>query len=246
MIPYQKGPRIAVCDDDPSDRQHLVALIRRYLDQKDHVATIDEFSSGEELLAAGPDNYSILFLDIYMAGINGMDAAREIFKNNTRTKIVFCSSSPEFGVQSYDVNAMRYLIKPAPEEKIFSLLDHFFHAYTTLRTLTVKVGRVEESIFLNDILWMESDKHNCIIHTKKGDITTRATFDKLRQQLPEGEFVQPIRYALVSLRATAGTPSVEMKLEDGTVIPISKESRAAVKQAYMDYRWKKMYEQGGL
>ena len=37
-----------------------------------------------------------------------------------------------------------------------------------------------------------------------------------------------------------------MKLEDGTVIPISKESRAAVKQAYMDYRWKKMYEQGGL
>lgn len=242
MIQYSKGLRIAVCDDDPADKAHLVGLIRKYLDQNDHVATIDEFSSGEDLLAAGTENFGIVFLDIFMTGINGMETAKTMFRENTRTKIVFCSSSAEFGVQSYDVKAIRYLIKPAPEDKVFDILDYFFHVYATLRTITVKVGRIEETIRVGDILWMESDRHNCIIHTKKGDITTRATFDQLRAQLPEGEFAQPIRYALVNLCAVTAAPSTEMKLEDGSVIPIAKEARAAMKKAYMDYCWKKMYE----
>ena len=243
MESYIKGPRIAVCDDDESDRKNIVDLIRKYLDKNDRLAIIDEYASGEEFLASDTDSYGIVFLDIYTPGINGMETAQILYKNNTRTKIVFCSSSAEFGVQSYDVNALRYLVKPAVEEKIFSILDYFFHVFTTLMTITVKVGRIEESIYVNDIIWFESDKHNCIIHTKKGDVVTRATFDKLREQLPMGEFVQPIRYALVALRAVNSSPGVELKLEDGTVIPISKDQREAVKKAYMDYRWKKMYEQ---
>ena len=234
--------RIAVCDDDPADRLALVTILQKYLDKTDHVAQLDQFDSGEALLQAGPERYGIVFLDIFMAGVNGMDTARTIFKDNTRTKIVFCSSSPEFGVQSYDVKAVRYLLKPPAEDRIFEIMDYFFHVYTTLRTITVKVGRIEETIYVNDILWMESDRHNCIIHTKPGPIVTRATFDKLRRQLPADEFIQPIRYAMVSLRAVSGTPSVELKLTDGTVIPISKDARAAVRKAYTDYCWKKMYE----
>lgn len=234
--------RIAVCDDIPADRAAIVSILQRYLDRTGHVAHIDEHSSGEELLAAGPENYGIVFLDIFMSGINGMDTARAIFKDNTRTKIVFCSSSPEFGVQSYDVKAVRYLLKPAAEDRIVEIMDYFFHVYTTLRTITVKVGRLEETIYVNDILWMESDRHNCIIHTKKGPVVTRATFDQLRQQLPEGDFIQPIRYAMVALPAVSGTPGTELKLSDGTVIPISKDARAAVKKAYTDFCWKKMYQ----
>lgn len=234
--------RIAVCDDDPSDRQALVSILQTYLDKTDHTARIDQFDSGEALLAAGPENYGIVFLDIFMGNVNGMDTARTIFKDNTRTKIVFCSSSPEFGVQSYDVKAVRYLLKPPAEDRIFEIMDYFFHVYTTLRTITVKVGRIEETIYVNDILWIESDRHNCIIHTKQDNIVTRSTFEKLLSQLPEGEFIQPIRYALVSLRAVTGAPSVDLKLIDGTVVPISKDARAAVKKAYTDYCWKKMYQ----
>lgn len=238
----QNRLRIAVCDDEPDDREHLVKLIQQYLDKTNHSAIIDQYTSGEALLEAGSEPYGLVFLDIYMGGITGMDTARAIYQQNQRTKLVFCSSSAEFGVQSYDVKAIGYLLKPAPESRIFELMNHFFHVYTSLRLLTVKVGRLEESIYVNDILWMESDKHNCIIHTRQGDITTRATFDQLRAQLPEGEFIQPIRYALVALRAVAALPSTELKLTDGTMIPITKEARATIKKAYMDYCWKKMYE----
>lgn len=242
MNTAQNRLRIAVCDDDTVDREEIVSIIAKYIDEHDYFAMIDEFSSAEDFLAAGTDAYGIVFLDIFMDGVNGMDAARLMFKDNKRTKIVFCSSSAEFGVESYDVRAIRYLVKPVAEDRIFEILDYFFYVYTALRTLTVKVGRTEETIYINDILWIESDKHNCIIHTRSGDTVTRATFDQLREQLPEGEFVQPIRYALANLRAVTALPSKELMLEGDLVIPIVKESREAVKKAYIDYSWKKMYE----
>lgn len=242
MIQNHKDLRIAVCDDNLADRKTLTDLITRYLDRHDHFAVIDEFSSGEDFLAAGTENYGIVFLDIYLPGINGMETAKTLFRENTRTKIVFCSSSAEYGVQSYDVKAIRYLLKPVPEDTLFEILDYFFYVYTTLRTITVKVGRIEETVYVKDILWIESDRHNCILHTKKGDVTTRATFDQLRRLLPDGEFVQPIRYAIVNLRAVTCAPSTEMKLENGTSVPIAKDIRAAMKRAYMDFCWKRMYE----
>jgi len=235
-------PAIAVCDDDDHDRKAVVDAISEYLDKNDRLAVIDQFASGEEFLASDTDRYSIAVLDIYTPGINGMETAERLFAGNTRTKIIFCSSSAEFGVRSYDVNAAGYLIKPLAKEKLFAILDNFFRVFTSLMTITVKVGRIEETVYLNDIIYFESDRHNCIVHTKKGDIVTRATFDKLREQLPRGEFVQPIRYALVSLRAVTSAGTAELKLEDGSIIPISKDQREAVKKAYVDYRWKKMYE----
>jgi len=234
--------RIAVCDDDAVDRAEIVSYINNYIFEKGYHAFIDEFESSEGFLASNTEKYGIVFLDIFMNGINGMEAAKILFRNNNRTKIVFCSSSAEFGVESYDVRAIRYLVKPILQERIYDILEYFFHVYTTLRTITVKVGRIEESLYVNDILWIESERHNCIIHTKRGDTVTRATFDQLRTQLPPDEFVQPIRYAMVNLRAVTETPSSVIVLENGESIPIVKESRETVKKAYVNYCWKKMYE----
>lgn len=241
MIQNNKMLKIAVCDDDKNDRQHLISLLTEYLDKKDYLVTIDEYETGEAFLAAGTDPYGLVFLDIYMPGMLGMETAEKMFSENQRTKIIFCSSSTEFAVQSYDVNALRYLTKPAHRERVFAALDQFFHVYTTLRTLTVKVDRLDETIYVKDIIWIENDKHHCIIHTTRGDVTTRATFEKLKEKLPDGEFICPIRYALVSLASFECPPSSEIKLKDGTVIPISKDQREKVKTAYMDYCWKKMY-----
>lgn len=108
--------KIAVCDDKEDARRALIAAISKYLDQHDLLVDMNEFSSGEEFLAADTDSFHLVFLDIYMGGINGMDTARKLFSENKRTKIVFCSASEGYGVQSYDVRAMRYLVKPVEEK----------------------------------------------------------------------------------------------------------------------------------
>ena len=67
--------------------------------------------------------YDLLLLDVLMPGVSGMQAAREIRERNSRTEIVFLTSSPEYAVESYSVRAHYYLLKPVTEEKLFPILD---------------------------------------------------------------------------------------------------------------------------
>ena len=88
MIQNNKMLKIAVCDDDKNDRQHLISLLTEYLDKKDYLVTIDEYETGEAFLAAGTDPYGLVFLDIYMPGMLGMETAEKMFSENQRRQIV--------------------------------------------------------------------------------------------------------------------------------------------------------------
>lgn len=245
-VPFEdKQLRIAVCDDHTEARNHIRKLLEKYMDANEHLVRIDEFCCAEDFLAAKVEGYALVLMDIYMDQVSGMDAARQMYENNPGTKIIFCSSSAEFGVESYEVDAFGYLLKPAKEEQLFKLLDRFFRIYTKLKTITVKVDRIDETIYINDILWVEASRNNCIIHTRSRDYVTRVPFSQLCEKFPASEFVKPIRYALVSLRAVATIPAETVKLADGTQIPVARDARATVKKAYLDHQWKSMMEKAG-
>ena len=237
--------RIAVCDDDDTDRQAVISLLLKYLDQKQHYAKIDEFTSGEAFLASDISAYSLVILDIFMDRINGMETAKQLIVDHPGIQIIFCSSSSDYAVEAYDVSALHYLLKPVKEEKLFTALNYFFRAHTTLRTLQVKTGRIEESVYLSDILWIESEGHKCIVHTKSRDLVTRMTLAQLGEHLPSDDFVKPIRYAIVSLAEITAIPTEVLKLSDGSEIPVGRDMRQSVKKVFTDYRLKAMLRKGG-
>lgn len=117
---------IAVCDDSIFDRDITKIFIDDYLEAKGYDAEIDTFSSGTDFLKSDLSKYSLVFLDIYMAGINGVDTARSIVKQKKDIKIIFCSSSPEFVKESFEVDAIRYFIKPIKRQKFQEVMDEFF------------------------------------------------------------------------------------------------------------------------
>ena len=102
-----KGLRIAVCDDMEADRKTLLKLLNKYLDMHGHLAVIDQYISGEALLAADISRYELVILDIYMAKLTGIQAAKQLIQRNPGVQIIFCSTSNEFAAESYDVNALR-------------------------------------------------------------------------------------------------------------------------------------------
>ena len=80
--------------------------------------------SGDKLLEYCTKNSpDVILLDIMMPLLNGMDAARELREHNLISKIVFLTTSPEFAIESYDVDASGYLLKPVDREKLYKLLD---------------------------------------------------------------------------------------------------------------------------
>lgn len=229
---------IAICDDSEADRSLIRSYITRYLDRHSYVAEVTEYTSGEALLDTKSTAYDLVILDIYMGGINGIEAARELIQALPTAQIVFCSSSNDFAAESYDVAALRYLTKPLSEEKLAQTLDHFFTAYTAMRTLEYRANRMSEHIPLMDVEWIEANDHKCLIHARQGVISTTTTLTQFTQQLSDADFVKPIRYALVSLGAIASVPTDVLTLNDGTEIPISRDQRDAMKKAFFSYKTK--------
>jgi len=237
--------RAAVCDDLESDREKILRMLYQYLDEHNYKIKIDVFTSGEELLETDVTAYDLFVLDIFMGELNGIETARELIERNPGAQIIFCSTSNEFAAESYDVSALRYLTKPVHEEKFFATLDRYFHAHTTLRTLTFKQNRMDEHVYLSEVLWIETGDHKCVIHTKNSEIVTRTSFAALSDQVKDANFVKPIRYALVSLDAVVAIPNDSFTLSDGSVIPISRELRAEMKKAFSDYKMKSLLKKGG-
>lgn len=238
--------KIAICDDDENDRDRLRQLVSEYLDINDYNVLIDEYHSGEEFLACDAAKYSLVILDIFMDKLNGLETAKKLAEDHPDMQIIFCSTSDAYAVESYDVSALRYFIKPISREKLFGTLDRFFRVHTSLRTITFKRNRMDESVFITDILWVEAEGHRSILHTKKGDIVTPTSFTRICEQILDADFVKPIRYALVSLAYVVSIPSDVFTLADGSEVPISRDRRADMKKAFSDYKMRKLLQSGGV
>ncbi len=238
--------KIAVCDDLLEERKRIVAYLQKYVDIRGYFITIDEFENGEELLSVDVSKYNLIVLDIFMNELNGIEVAKEIMKRSNHTPVIFCSSSNEFAEESYDVNAFRYLTKPVDVNRFFQTLDKFFNTQTSLRMISFKQNRIDESIYLAEVLWIEAGDHKSIIHTRSGDITTTTIFKQFCAELEDADFIKPIRFALVALDAIEGIPGEDIKLIDGTIIGVSRDMRKEVKRAYTDYKMKKLLKKGGV
>ncbi len=104
--------QIAICDDDKSIGLILEEKIKKLLPD----AVIEKYLSGDELIASGcePD---ILFLDIQMPGMDGMETARILRQKNERMVLIFVTAVEEYVFQAFDVAAFHYLVKPFSDEK---------------------------------------------------------------------------------------------------------------------------------
>lgn len=242
-INYQM--KIAICDDDEQDRGLMKNLVAEYLDLHNYHIGIDEYLTGEAFLSGDLSEYSLVILDIFMGELTGIETARRLIDEYPQMHIIFCSTSNAYAAESYDVSALRYFIKPISREKLFGTLDRFFYVHTSLRTLTYKQNRMDESIYLSELLWVEADGHKCILHTRKGEIVTRTSFAQIGEQLKDADYIKPIRYALVSLDAISTIPTDQLTLSDGSVVPISRDQRAAVKEAFTEYKMRKLMQRGG-
>ena len=231
---------IAVCDDRKADRETVLALLASYLDQNNLYAEIDTFESGEDFLSSDLSRYHLVFMDIFMDGRNGMETAKEMIQKNRKMQIVFVSTSIDFAAEAFDIEALHYLVKPVERAQIYRVLDKFFESFYSIRTVEVKVGRLEESIYISDILYIEAKGKKTLIHRKTGVLEASQSLSEMAGMLPDGDFCMPIRWALVSMREITSVPSDKLRLSDGTEIPVSRGKREEIRQAFADFRWADM------
>ena len=116
--------RFAVCDDNAADRRQLLSMLQQYCGNHRVQAEIQPFADGRALLQAfAPGKFQILFLDIYMPALTGMEAAKAIREKDTGCQLVFTTTSEDHALESYGVYAAGYLLKPYTQGQLDETVD---------------------------------------------------------------------------------------------------------------------------
>ena len=119
---------IAVVDDLAVGRETLVNYLNEYFSERNMNVTISELSDAESFVMQFENNkYNMIFFDIYMPGMSGIEAANTVRKTDSSVEIIFLSTSNNFACESYSVNAFCYLVKPITKDAVESLKMQLSH-----------------------------------------------------------------------------------------------------------------------
>ena len=182
--------RAAIIDDRAEDRAILHRELDTILRERGYgVEGIDLFSGGEEFLAKfSGGRYDLVFLDIYMEGINGIQTAREIRRTDKNVRLIFVTTSNDFAAESYELRADYYLLKPFVHADIIKALAVIDLAdYEKQRTVALPDG---STCLLHDIVFSEYYNHKIILHLKGGQTrnlrASQAAMESILEKKKEG------------------------------------------------------------
>ena len=116
--------RIAIVDDIKEERDKLADVLTKQLSRRGIHVNLFEFENGEDFLIAAKERpFTVVFLDIYMSGANGIETARELRTFDSDALLIFTTTSTDHALDGFKVRAMHYLVKPYPENEISDLID---------------------------------------------------------------------------------------------------------------------------
>lgn len=225
---------IVICDDSARDRKSLCRALQTCLAENGLSAEIDSIEDGVFLIAMEPEllcEVELFFLDIYMERSNGFDVARTLRTRGVAAPIVFLTSSPDFAVQSYEVQAFSYLLKPVPKGKLKALMQRFLQGYRPRSIFFAGRLFVQE-----DIVFVESDLKNVTLHLRDGtSARVREKLDTVEQRLKGSSFLRCHQSYLVNLRYVCGLENETFITSLDRPVLIRKRDFPELRKRYYDY-----------
>ena len=166
--------RILICDDDPLIIEQLYSYIQFYFEQC-HIKCpeIVSFTCGEDLLADNGEK-DLVFLDIEMPIMNGLECAREILKMDLPLKIVFATGYSQFALQAFDLEAFDYILKPYSENRIRRIIERLTDSLSLQRGKIVpgEVRVTSQKVSIqtkNKTLMISPSEEIVLVCTEKSD-----------------------------------------------------------------------------
>ena len=237
--------KIAFCDDDSLVLNEIEVLLDKYRVERNREIEYVAFDSPLNLLYEFErgTRFDILFLDVLMPGENGINVAAEIRNYDSDVKIIFLTSSSEFAVQSYTVDAYFYQLKPIKKDALFSLMDSVIaeceKEQTSSLILRCKSGitRIE----LRRLEYCEVIHRTLFLHLANGNILESiGSLDELSKQVePYGFFLRPHRSYLVNMEYIQNLSYRAITMSCLTEIPIPRGKYSEIKDAFLEYAFKK-------
>ncbi len=226
--------RILICDDMQSETDGLSMLFEA------EGCIVTAFNKSADALNYVEDGgfADVCVFDIVMPEMNGMELAAAIRGNGWQGRIVFLSTSSNYGPQSYEVNAFDYLLKPITRERVRAMLEKLLDAENDADTksLTLKIGGVMRAVRYRDISHVEATRNTVTYYLMdRTRAEVYASFHEAAELLlADNRFAQCHRSFIVNMNEIDTIIGHEIVMRIGAGVPISK-SYTDVKKRYFEY-----------
>ena len=231
--------RIAIVDDLAGDRALLRERLERQLQRRSVQADLLEFESGEAFLAAEREQrFTAAFLDVYMTGMSGVDAAKELRTFDTDCLLIFTTTSTDHALEGFQVRAMHYLVKPFSENELSGLLDEMLKRLPQQeKFLDIKVSGSDIRLCCSDIVYAEHFAHIINIHTVAGKtLATRQSFKVFTESLKEDpRFFICGRGVIVNLEQAEDFEADAFCMRDGSRVYVCQNLLKSARQVFMEF-----------
>ena len=243
--------KIAIIDDNPQEFELYNDSIQKWMQLHSLLSPTDFFTSGEDFLKDfKPGKYSLLFMDIYMGELNGIETARKVRELDVNCLIIFLTASLEHTWDAFPIHPFDYLIKGCPQEKIFQVLDEAMRTLPQAETyIEVPVGRQQVRISCSELMYAVADDHHTLITTCNSSQPLRCHifFSGLLKELPEDpRFLQCNRGILLNQDYITGLQKDSFLMEDRKLFPIRRSNIGKIKQQFYDYQFDTLSKMKGI
>lgn len=234
--------QIAIVEDDREQAALLETHIRRYDEEHRIGITVSVFYNVITFLEKYEAAFDIVYMDILMPMMNGLDASRLLREKDERVMLIFVTSMRQYAIRGYEVAASDFLVKPvAYPEFALKFSRALAKLQQTNRDLLLRTESGVVRIPLSQIRYVEVRGHHCVYHTAAGEYKQYRTMKSVEEELSGRDFARCNNYLLVHL------PFVD-KIEDLTVtvagetLPISHPRKKAFTDAFWAYAETQRYD----
>lgn len=246
---WGKDVKIAIVDDEAVAREALQKVLRTCGIELVAQAEMQLFASGEEFFASfAPDKFQLVFLDICIQGINGIETALAVRKQAEQLPIIFLTNSADYALEGYQAYPAGYLLKPI-EHALPQLMDILQRLLPVLaeRSLLVQMNGRTIKVPWTRIAYIDvqggrrvGGRRGCVIHLLAGDgLAVDNPYAEVAARLDEADFVECYNHVIVNLAAVSALNDDSFALSNGERLPISRRLYRETAHEYMEYLLRK-------
>lgn len=227
---------IAIVEDEDEALSLIMDCIQRFTRENGIEFNTVVFRDAVSFLTNYKPNYDIVFMDIKLPNLNGMDAARKLRELDNFVALIFVTNMSQYAVKGYEVQAIDFIVKPVVYYNFALKLQRALESVEENKDVKIPVFKEGNVVCLlaSEIKYIEVFKHSIVFHTIKGDIPTYGSLKKIEDILPKNSFARCNSCYLVNLRYVTKVKQLEVYLGE-TILQISRLKKRAFLSAINDY-----------
>jgi len=236
--------RIAVCEDDAQDQLIIKKILDEHFQKNGYTGEISVYESGEALLAGFQRAaFDVVFLDIYMGGINGIETAKKIRTIDPTCPLVFITSSRDHSLDGFSVRASAYVVKPIREKEmqnaLFQCRDVFMK---NARYIEIRSDRTPVKLPLNKIYYADIYYKTAQFHTADDTYKTRMTMDEIARELGDKQFCRCHQSYIVNMNHVKKITGNDILMSNNDIVPIRQRGRDEIRTEIAQFLSNRMFE----